>query len=329
MSKANLLQAADLFSGLGGFTLALEQLGQKTLYATDNDEKAAATYSHNFPQVYFSHKDITRPSETDYQTPAAELADFPHNLLTAGFPCQSFSRAGRQLGLRDHHGHGQVLLSLLDLIDQVHPPIIFFENVSRLTTIDQGSVLRLILTRLKNARYHLHFKVLDASEYGNLPQQRQRFYLVAFANHQQHLRFHWPEPIPLTHGTFDLLEPPETLAPHYYYGNTPLWQEQFQYFAWQKDLIYLWRRNQRRQYPHGITPTLMASMGTGGHNVPLVLDSRGVRKLTPRECLRLQGFPDSFTAPSFLSEKDFYRQIGNSLALPVVQRILQQILQTF
>lgn len=315
------LKTVDLFAGIGGLSLAFGQAGFTNVYATDNDVECGVTWAKNFADELIL-KDITRESEANYQGVSDDLDEILCDVLLAGFPCQSFSQAGTQAGFSDPKGRGQLVFQLLGAIKKRRPPVIFFENVSRLSTHRGGRTLLTIVEKLEKIGYHCQWQVLRSDEYGNLPQQRERFYLVGFLDEKQAQRFSWPNKIALTQTLFDLLEP--NVDVHYYYEQKPLWA-QLSKLDWCDGEIYLWRRNQRRTYHQGICPTLLASMGTGGHNVPLIKDKRGVRKLTPRECARLQGLPDSFVLPTTLAEKTLYQQLGNTVSVSVVQRIAVEI----
>lgn len=317
------MHTADLFAGIGGLSLAFTQAGATSVYATDNNEQCAYTWEKNFAHALML-KDITREDEANYGSVSSDLLNFNFEILLAGFPCQSFSQAGEQAGFKDVKGRGQLVFQLLDAIAQKKPAVVFFENVSRLATHREGKTLLTILEKLEKLGYQCQWRVLNSADYGNLPQQRARFYLVGFLDRTWASQFRWPNKIALTQTVFDLLEP--KVDEHYYYQNKPLWQKLKQY-PWKKEEIYLWRRNARRTYKNGICPTLLASMGTGGHNVPLIKDKKGIRKLTPRECARLQGFPDDFVLPTTLAEKTLYQQLGNSVAVPVVRRLAQAIIQ--
>lgn len=322
------MQTADLFAGIGGLTLSFAQAGYKHIFANDNDEKCALTFNANFsPSLIL--QDIQRPGDSLADSVEKQLQNCAPKVLLAGFPCQSWSQAGQKQGFADGRGRGQLVLTLLQTIVKTQPAVVFLENVSNLIRFQKGKVLQLILQSLEKNGYTSTYRLLKSDEYGNLPQQRQRFYLIAFRKQEAARRFVWPAPIERTTTVFDLLEP--KVDGHYYYfwrgkGQKPLWNTLKNYHL-EKDKIYLWRRDQLRVYKNGICPTLLASMGTGGHNVPLICDQEGVRKLTPRECARLQGFPDNFILPKTLAEKTLYQQIGNSVAVPVARRLAVAINQ--
>lgn len=324
------MRTAEAFAGIGGISLAFEKAGFTSVYLTDKDEKCAVTLAKN-SNLALTVKDITRKSEGEYQSVLADLERVPYEVLLAGFPCQSFSQAGRQEGLHDRQGRGLLVLELLKIVAKTRPVAIFWENVPRLTKIDQGRVWLMILEKLAKLGYAYDWRILSSVEFGGVPQQRQRLYLVAFADERKLTKFAWPAPRQSQISWRELLEP--TVAEKYYYFyrrqqrevSKPLWWTALKDYRWTTDKIYLWRRCGRREYGAGVCPTLLASMGTGGHNVPLIKDAWGVRKLTPRECARLQGFPDSFVLPATLAEKTLYQQLGNTVTLPVVERIAKQI----
>ncbi len=318
-------RTADLFAGIGGLSIGFAQAGFQSVYATDNDEKCGVTWEKNFSRNLIL-KDITRESENGYQSVSDEVKKLAFEVLLAGFPCQSFSQAGEQAGFKDVKGRGQLVFQLLEVIEKKRPKVIFFENVSRLVTHRGGRTLLTIVGKLEKLGYDCQWRVLSSEEYGDVPQARGRFYLVGFLDQAQAQKFIWPNKIALTKTVFDLLE--QEVDEYYYYENKPLWQE-LKNLEWDEKNVYLWRRNQRRTYKNGICPTLLASMGTGGHNVPLIKDKKGVRKLTPRECARLQGLPDNFVLPETLSEKTLYQQLGNTVTVSVVRRIAAEIKKTF
>jgi len=161
-------------------------------------------------------------------------------------------------------------------------------------------------------------------DYGNVPQTRERIYIVGFKSKNHLERFEFPDPIPLKISFTDILEK-RNLDIKYYYNGKPL-SEKLKDHNIEEGSIYQWRRVYVRKNQKGVCPTLTANMGTGGHNVPIIRDINGIRKLTPRECARLQGFPEKLKLPE-LADSKLYMQLGNSVTVPVVKRIARQILK--
>jgi len=175
---------------------------------------------------------------------------------------------------------------------------------------------------LENLGYHLKAKVLNSMEYGNVPQNRERIYIVGFKNKKFSENFEFPKPITLANKIEDILE--ENVPEKYYYNGKPLYAR-LKYFIKEKGKVYQWRRQYVRENKKGVCPTLTANMGMGGHNVPIIKDSKGIRKLTPLECARIQGFPKSFKLPE-LADSALYKQMGNSVTVTVVEAVAKQIM---
>lgn len=240
--------------------------------------------------------------------------------------CQAFSIAGKKEGFNDSKGRGELFFQLERIFKEKQPKIIFLENVKNLLSHDNGNTFKVILNAITNAGYHVKYKVLNASKYGNIPQGRERIYIVGFKNKQVFNHFDFPEEIPLTTTLHDIIDFKSKIDDKYYY--TP---EKYSFYdTLEKEIIsmdttYQWRRSSFvRENKKNICFTLTASMGTGGHEVPLVLTETGIRKLTPRECFSLQGFPDTFIFPD-LADMKLYKQAGNSVVVPVIERIAKQI----
>ena len=161
--------------------------------------------------------------------------------------------------------------------------------------------------------------------YSQIPQNRERVYIVCFKNSEDYNKFSFPQQETKTLKITELLE--KNVDKKYYYNNTKYYNILKQDIT-KKDTVYQWRRHYVRENKNKLCPTLTANMGMGGHNVPLVLDD-DIRKLTPRECFRFQGFPDSFVLPSNLSDATLYKQIGNSVSVPVIEKIAKEIYKLF
>ena len=246
--------------------------------------------------------------------------------MLAGFPCQAFSVAGYRKGFEDK-GRGDLYFELERIFIEKKPKVIFLENVKNLVSHDHGRTFEIIKKSLMDNGYHIKHQVLNASEYGNIPQNRERIYVVCFQDEQAMKKFQFPEKIELTTTLQDMLEDENTIDKKYFYTEkTPFFDKLVEEIKDAKTL-YQWRRQYVRANKSNLCPTLTANMGTGGHNVPL-LNVQGkrdtIRKLTPRECFNFQGYPKDFVLPN-ISNANLYKQAGNSVVVPVIRRIAEQI----
>ena len=187
---------------------------------------------------------------------------------------------------------------------------------------DHGNTFRIIQDKLKGTGYYIKSQVLNTSQYSEVPQNRERIYIVCFKNKKDFDRFEFPHRVDDTNPISSYIE--SEVESHFYYTETKM------YDILKKEItdpnkIYQWRRRYVRENKSLLCPTLTANMGTGGHNVPLIIDSKGIRKLTPRECARFQGFPDDFILPSDLPNSALYKQIGNSVSVPIIFKIAKNI----
>lgn len=206
--------------------------------------------------------------------------------------------------------------------------MIFLENVKNLVSHDHGNTFKVIIETLQNHGYHVKYQVLNASEYGNIPQNRERIYIVCFLDKTAFDKFEFPQSITRQTKIADMLEPEETIDKKFYYTDKTPFFEQLTQEIKHADTLYQWRRQYVRANKNQVCPTLTANMGTGGHNVPL-LNVQGkpdtIRKLTPQECFNFQGFPKDFVLPTTISNANLYKQAGNSVVVPVIARIAEQI----
>jgi DNA (cytosine-5)-methyltransferase 1 len=246
--------------------------------------------------------------------------------MCGGFPCQPFSVAGKQLGF-SHATQGTLFFNLIELIKIKKPRVVFLENVKNLASHDKGNTFKVILGALEEIGYHVNHKILNGTTHGNVPQNRERIFIVGFKNEADFNKFSFPTAINLTKSISDCLESIQ-VDKKYYQTNTdsPSVQKMIEGVI-KKNTIYQYRRYYMRENKGSVCPTLTANMGTGGHNVPLILDDFGVRKLTPRECFNFQGFPETFILPKQLASSALYKQAGNSVVVPVVSRIAEEIIK--
>lgn len=323
MRGISMYSVASFFAGVGGIDLGFEQTGKfKTVYANEIDSYPAETLALNFPDVDLDVRDIR-------EVKAKDVPDV--DIMIGGFPCQAFSIAGYRKGFNDEKGRGDLFFELARLIDEKRPKVALFENVKNLVSIDNGNTLRVILETLEQLNYHYSYQVLNAMYYGNLAQNRERIYLVAFREEEDFLKFHWPLSIPLEKNVKDIIDFHHEVPEKYYYTKGKFKGDIYEKLveAMQDDdinnpAIYQWRRKYVRQNKSGVVPTLTANQGEGGHNVCLIKTDYGIRKMTPRECFNAQGYPEDFQLPE-QSDSRLYKQAGNSVCVPVIQRIAEAI----
>ncbi|MCY3804537.1 MAG: DNA (cytosine-5-)-methyltransferase [Candidatus Saccharibacteria bacterium] len=311
------LKSIDLYAGMGGIRLGFSQRGFKTVFANDCDVRCKLIYDANFSEAQLDTRDIGAIK-------THSLPDF--DFLLAGFPCQAFSIAGYQKGLEDERGNQ--FFNIIKILKVKKPLGFLLENVKNMRSHDGGRTFRIMSQALRDVGYHFQAQVMNTMEYGNLPQNRERIYIVGFKDPKLCDNFIFPNPIALIQTIQDMLDDPQDIDDKYYYNDKPLF-ESLKDYPFKQGQVYQWRRKYIRKNQKGVCPTLTANMGTGGHNVPLIQDGRGLRKLTPRECARLQGFDDSYLLPEELSDTVLYHKIGNSVSVPVIQAVARQITQAF
>lgn len=314
--NVNNFTCASFFAGVGGIDLGFKQNGFKTIYANEFDVFPKTTFEENF-DTPVDCRDINIVQNK-------EIPNF--NIMLAGFPCQAFSVAGYRQGFDDEKGRGVLFFQLARIFKEKKPEVIFLENVKNLVAHDSGKTFRIIIEALESEGYFVKYKVLNTMEYGNIPHNRERIYIVGFLDKNAYKEFDFPKPIQLTTKLSDLIDYEGKVEDKYYYT-----KDNFQHYDELKknmtrmDTVYQWRRVYVRENQSNVCPTLTANMGTGGHNVPLVLTQYGIRKLTPRECFLLQGFPMSFNLPKNMANAHLYKQAGNAVSVTVIQRIAEKI----
>ena len=307
----------SLFSGIGGIDISFQQAGFNIAWAIEKDAPACRTYRYNFPDIPLIEADI-RGIDTD------SLGNV--DVLAAGFPCQPFSVAGNQQGFRDTRGN--LFYEVIRFAEKLKPCVIFLENVPNLTDHDGGHTFNAIYNALVGEGYFVHYRVMRASEYGGVPQIRDRVYIVAFKGIELSEQFHFPEKMELATTAIPLLHQSEKKHPIYYINESDSYYAKVSRIVKKRNCIYRVYHESIKPTQNMMCPTLTASMGTQRNQVPLVLDDYGIRKLTIHECLAFQGFPDSFKFPNTITLEDAYKQIGNSVCIPVVTRIAARILAT-
>lgn len=303
----------DLFAGLGGFRIALESLGAKCVYSSEWDKDAQEVYLTNFSDI--PDGDITKIDENSIPE---------HDILCAGFPCQAFSISGKQKGFKDNRG--TLFFDVARIVKAKKPKIVFMENVKNFATHDKGKTLEVVKNTMKNLGYDFNQRVLNAVDYG-IPQKRERIYMVCFRNDLKINKFSYPKPFKLKKHVEDILLKNETLLKDLYVDRADI-----QYLN-KNDTIHSNKsirlgivnkggQGERIYSTKGIAITLSANGGgvfakTGGY----LINGRP-RKLHPRECARIMGFPDTYKLSKKTSQA--YKQLGNSVVIDVLQLIAIQ-----
>ena len=220
------------------------------------------------------------------------------------------------------------------MMEAKKPRVALFENVKNLVGHDSGNTFRVICEQLQRLGYHYTYQVLNAMNYGNMAQNRERIYIVAFRDSDDFNKFHWPLSIPLTTTVRDIIDFDDKMDDKYYYTEGKYKGDIYELLvdATKNDdienpSIYQWRRKYVRQNKSGVVPTLTANQGEGGHNVCIVKTKYGLRKMTPRECFNTQGYPKDYKLPEEQSDARLYKQAGNSVCVPVIYRIAANILE--
>ena len=315
----------ELFSGIGGFRIALEKLNHKCVFSADNDKYACDTYYKNFKE--YPLVDIKKLS-------AKKIPD--HDILCAGFPCQPFSIAGERRGFNDTRG--TLFFDIVRILKEKKPKIFILENVKGLVNHDKGKTFKKIINILskkvngkinkskrENLGYNVFWKVLNSYDF-NAPQNRERVFIIGFKN--QNINYKFPKNIKLKINLNNLINKKpkkirriSKLSKGYIYKHL----KKHQNYKKIKDLNYLVANEVRRSRCNfrfdNISPCLTTKMGTGGNNVPYLVNQD--RFFTLDECLLLQGFPKNFRLTNNYTEA--LKQIGNSVTINVVKKIAQKL----
>lgn len=304
----------DLFAGLGGFRIALESLGAKCVYSNEWDKFAKEVYYDNFGDI--PDDDITKVDER-------LIPD--HDILCAGFPCQSFSISGKQNGFDDDRGN--LFFDIIRIIKHKKTKIIFMENVKNLVSHNNGKTLLTIKNEIQKLGYSFYYKVLNATDYG-IPQKRERIYIVCFRNDLNIKNFKFPEPIELIKHLEDLLLDNNQIPNNFYINRDNIIiknikDNQYSNKSIKLGIVNKGGQGERIYSTKGVAITLSAYGGgvfskTGGY----FIDGK-YRKLMPRECARIMGYPDSFKIIN--NRNQAYKQFGNSVVIDVLQYIAIQI----
>ena len=318
----------DLFAGIGGFRLAMQANGGKCVFSSEWDEAAKKTYFENYGDMPFG--DITNP-ETKAQIPEH------FDVLCAGFPCQAFSIAGYQKGFDDVRG--TLFFDVADILEKHRPKAFYLENVKNLKSHDNGHTFEKIMDVLQNRLgYIVDSKVMNPCEYANIPQNRERIFIIGFDPNQVNIpkdnmidgvfHFDFPKKELLSKTIRDIVDDNEENE-KLFYKEGHIYYEQMKDVITNPNTVYQWRRHYVRENKSNLCPTLTANMGEGGHNVPIVCTSKGIRKLTPEECLKFQGFPveQGFHFPTTIAQSKKYKQAGNSVTVPLITKVAKKLIE--
>lgn len=305
-------KVGSLFCGMGGIDVAFEKAGAMVIWANEIDKYACVTYRLNFPKCKLIENDIQNVNPKELENV---------DIITAGFPCQSFSSVGLGGGFDDPRGN--LFFEIGRIVKTKQPRVIFLENVANLEKHDDGKTFNIIHATLCDlGYYYIKYNVMNAKDYGNLPQQRNRIYIVAFKNIEDMNNFEFPQQVKLNKTAFDFFD--KDKKPEKYYLDNH-WKSKMIFETVENDYVYRFTDWGISKGKKGICPTLLAAMGSRFERIPFFKDDYSIRLLTTRECARLQGFPENYIFPNKY-EKQVYKQIGNSVAIPVVQKIAKNII---
>lgn len=313
----------DLFCGIGGFRVAFESLHCECVFSSDIDKYAGETYYSNFGE--YPAGDITK-------IPTENIPD--HDILCAGFPCQAFSIGGYRKGFEDHRG--TLFFEVARILKGKKPKAFLLENVAGIINHDKGKTISVIEDCLKDLGYNFEYRLINALDMG-IPQNRLRWYCVGFRNDlgvkfgkdSRKSNFYFPENKDLDYWIEDIIDKrqegykPTLRATENILSNLKIYKKQKNTIEDKYTLANEIRPSRCSFRNNGTAPCLTAKMGTGGNNVPVVVELN--RKLTEKECLAIMGFPSGF----FIQENKMqtYKQIGNSIVIPVIEAIGNEIVK--
>lgn len=293
------MRFVELFAGIGGFRLGLENTGHTCVFSNEWLEKPASIYKRRFG---------SEPDRRDIRLiQGGELPEC--ELIVGGFPCATFSQAGKRTGFSIEDTRGTLCFEMFRLARDRGIPYILFENVKGMLNHDNGKTFAVIISALHELGYDCQWELLDSQNFG-VPQHRERIFLVANLREK-------PRPKVFPIGRSKREHEKENRKAK---------------FRHEKPKVTQWRRGHFRDYRGKGIPTLTANMGTGGHNVPFI-KGEGIRKLTPIECERLQGLPDGWTKyyknGDMVSDSERYERCGRTVSIPVIEAIGRRLYDFF
>lgn len=308
----------DLFAGIGGFRIALESLGGECVFSSEIDENARAVYQLNFKEL--PHGDITKIHEKNIPV---------HDVLCAGFPCQAFSVSGKRLGFKD--ARGTLFFDIARIVKKKKPKIVFLENVKNFLNHDNGKTFLVVRKTLEELGYDVYYKVICASDQG-VPQSRERIYIIAFLKKLKVKNFQFPNSAKVIKKVEDIL--------------IKLSKAESEKLRIRRSDIHFYRKDKKIENP--LRPFQMGTINKGGQGEriysikaqAITLSAHGggvaaktgayyvngvVRRLHPRECLSLQGFPKKYKLHK--NDNVSYKQLGNSVSVPVLKNIFKEVIK--
>lgn len=325
----------SLFAGVGGICHAFKNISCDVLWANEIDSNACKTYKINNKNTDLLECDIKDLYNRDLQGV---------DILTAGFPCQPFSQAGHGKGFDDERG--ELFFEVPKLLKKLKPKAYLLENVRTLSTHNNGKSFDIVKNEMLKAGYSFIPFVLNAAKYTDIPQGRERIYIVGFKNEENYF---FNRPIKENQNDIDncplsksfnipakrakplkeiksFLELSTVSESDYYNNKKNKIHVEVMKNVDRDDTVYQFRRYYVRDNKSNVCPTLTANMGSGGHNVPIILDGKKPRRLTPKECFNLQGFDKNLKLPN-IAKGQLYKQAGNSVVVPMVQKIAKEIVR--
>jgi len=311
------MKIVDLCSGTGAFSYVFEKHGHQCVFSNDMIKESKDIYELNMKSNNTFVLDNIHNIKTE-NIPS-------HDILCSGFPCQAFSIAGKRKGFDDERSN--VFWKITDILEFHKPKIIILENVKNLVSHDKGNTFKIIKDNLEKIGYHIKYNILDTCKITNIPHHRERIYIVGFLDKSLNDAFGFNFEHVSNHKINLFLE--ENINEKYYYTNKLKVYDEIKKNIVKHvntDTIYQYRRYYVRENKNKCCPTLTANMGSGGHNVPLIKDDNGIRKLTPRECFNFQGFPETYQLPDNLSDSKLYKLAGNAVSVPVIDKIIVNIM---
>jgi len=293
----------DLFSGIGGIRLGFESVGGKCVFSSEWDSFAQDTYEANFGE---------RPKGDITKIDPSEIPD--HDILLGGFPCQAFSICGDQKGFSDTRG--TLFFNIEEILRIKNPYAFMLENVKNLKSHDKGRTFKTIVSHLEELGYYVHHTVLNSLDFG-VPQKRERTIIVGF---KEKLKFFFPKPLSIRANLADILEFDKDIDKKYFVSEK-IRKKRFEKVKPNYPVPSIWHENKSGNIS---ALEYSCALRAGASYNYLVVN--GIRRPTPRELLRLQGFPDNFKI--VVPYTQLRKQAGNSVSVPVIEAVAKEMIKS-